>query len=322
MVIKTYTEDDLCLNVLLTSVCNARCSWCIANEYMSRKKTFSLMPEENVQELIKRLKKESVKQVNLLGGEPSLHPNALDIGKRIYDLGIPVGFSTNGLWNDDFRKLFERISYPLEAEITYLGSQGYSEENKKRLQRTFEQLRTHPTSLGLIITSLNQPYGEHLDIVKKYGFDLRWAFLEPTIRSGQTEGYKTQRNIQEMGKHVSNIVREANQRGLDTWADLTVPRCAISDSDMNIYEGDKNDIQFKCPPFFDISPTLDIWRCLPMAPEQTLKLTNFDSFKEAYQRVNQIKQKYIGGGSFDECGNCKYLDDLCSGGPAISKRLK
>lgn len=322
MAIKTFIEDDLCINVLLTSICNAGCSWCIANEYMLGKKSFELMPEENAQEIIERMGKEPVKQANLLGGEPSLHPDALKIGRKINQLGIPVGFSTNGLWRDDFRKKFEEIGYPVEAEITYLGSTGYSEDNNRKLQRTFEQLGGHPTSLGLIIASPGQPYKEHLDIAKKYGFDLRWAFLEPTMRSGLTEGYKAQENIKAMGKYVSQIVREANSRGLDTWADLTVPRCAISDEDMALYEGDSNDLQFKCPPFFDISPNLDIWRCLPMAPENTHKLTDFSSFREAYRAVNKVKQEYSHQGSFDECRDCKYLEEICSGGPAISKKLK
>jgi len=113
------------------------------------------------------------------------------------------------------------------------------------------------------------------------------------MRSGLTESYKTQRNIQTLGKHASNIVREANKRGLDTWADLTVPMCAISDSDMSLYKGDKNDIQFRCPSFFDISPTLDIWRCLPMALNQTPKLTDFDSFRNAYKSVNQTNQEHL-----------------------------
>lgn len=322
MAINTHTEDDLCLNVLLTSVCNAGCSWCIANEYMSGKRTFNLMPPENVNELLKRMKKEPVRQANLLGGEPSLHPDALGIGSRIYKLGIPVGFSTNGLWNDDFRRKFDRITYPVEAEITYLGSRVYSSENQEKLRRTFEQLRGHPTSLGLIIASPNQEFKEHLDVAQEYGFDLRLAFLEPTLRSGQTEGYKIQRNIQAMGKYASEIVREANRRGIDTWADLTVPRCAISNSDMHLYERDSNDIQFKCPPFFDISPTLDIWRCLPIAPKDTPKLTDFNSFREAYRAINRVKEQYRNQGVFNECSNCKYLEDICSGGPAIAKKLK
>jgi len=289
---------------------------------MSGKKTFSLMPPENVDELLRRMKKEPVRQVNLLGGEPSLHPDALNIGSKIYELGIPVGFSTNGLWNDEFREKFDRIAYPVEAEITYLGSRFYSPENQEKLKKTFEQLRGHPTSLGLIVASPTQEFEEHLEIAKQYGFDLRWAFLEPTLRSGQTEGYKMQKNIQAMGHYVSEIVREANKRGIDTWADLTVPRCAISDSDMPLYEGENNDIQFKCPPFFDISPTLDIWRCLPLAPKNTPKLTDFSSFREAYNTINRVKEQYRNQGVFDECSNCEYLENICSGGPAIAKKLR
>ncbi len=48
-------------------------------------------------------------------------------------------------------------------------------------------------------------------------------------------------------------MKEANERGIETWADLTVPYCAIEDKDRHLFQRGENDIQYKCPPFFDIS---------------------------------------------------------------------
>ena len=80
--------------------------------------------------------------------------------------------------------------------------------------------------------------------------------------------------------------------------------------------------QFKCPPFFDISPNLDIWRCLPLAPEKTPKLTDYSSFIEAYRSLNKLREIYKKRGVFDECYSCSHLEELCSGGPTIAKILK
>ncbi|MAG78594.1 hypothetical protein CL616_04490 [archaeon] len=316
-----HTLDDLCTNLLITSTCNAGCSWCIANDYMKQQKSIKYMSDENFEKFYAMLSKDKLAQVNILGGEPSLHPRALGFGKKISELGIPVGFSTNGFWNKDFRKEFEHLDYPIDFEVTFLGSKGYTSQKRDQIIRTFEQLKGHSVSLGLILASSKDTYKEHLDIAEKYGFDLRWAIMEPTCQTGQTEGYKAQDRLKGIGKLAIRIVKEANERGIETWADLTVPYCAIEDKDRHLFQRDENDIQYKCPPFFDISTNLKIWRCLPMAPNETPSLTDFSSFREAYNKINKIKKPYTSEGVFHECGSCDKLETTCSGGPAIAKKL-
>lgn len=131
--------------------------------------------EDMILELEKRIRKEPPKQINLLGGEPTLHPKALEIGRSLYNCGTSIGLSTNGLWNRKFRKEFERIEYPIETEITFLGWHHYSPNQKKELIETFEQLRQKGgvVSIGAIIDSDNFNGIEHLDIAEKYHFELR-----------------------------------------------------------------------------------------------------------------------------------------------------
>ena len=126
MTILKHTINDLSINILLTSVCNAGCPWCIANEYLSKKNTTHLISDINIEKILKFTKDKNISQINLLGGEPSLHPKALDYAKKIFELNIPVGFSTNGFWNDDFRFKLNKVNFPIEFEITYLGKKQYS----------------------------------------------------------------------------------------------------------------------------------------------------------------------------------------------------
>ena len=109
--------------------------------------------------------------------------------------------------------------------------------------QTFEQLKGHSVSLGLILAGPKDAYQEHLDIAEKYGFDLRWAIMEPTCQTGQTDGYRAQERLKGIGKLATRIVKEANERGIETWADLTVPYCAIEDEDRHLFKGNKNDIR-------------------------------------------------------------------------------
>lgn len=321
MGIGTYSEIDLNLNILLTSICNAGCHWCIANEYMAAINSLDFMPDDNVAFILGLLDIEPVKQVNLLGGEPSLHPKALEIGKRIFKSGNQVGFSTNGLWKKEFGRIFENIDFPIEVEVTFLGSEAYSINNWYLLNDTFKLLKRHSTSLGLIIESPNQNFDDHLSIAEKYGFDLRWTFMEPTKRGGLTYAYYSQEHTKALGKVIVKLIKEANSRGISTWADLAIPRCAINDEDLWLFIDENNDVQFKCPPFFDISPNLEIWRCLPLAPIKTPKLTEFNSFLEAYRSVNSVKNNFLNIGVFNECLGCKYFKNICSGGPAIAKQI-
>jgi organic radical activating enzyme len=322
MVVLKQTLDDLCLNILLTSVCNAGCSFCIADEFMQSKNTSKMMSEENFSTILSMLKKEKVYQVNLLGGEPSKHPRSLEFGKKISLLDIPVGFSTNGLWDESFREKIEEIEFPIEFELTYLGDKFYSEKQKKKLKQTFQSLRDHNVSLGLIVSSVNDEYLEHIELCREYNFELRWALLEPTQKTGLQPHYSSIEYLKELGSHIANIVEYANSKGIDTWADLTVPKCTINENKMYLFDGENNDIQFKCPPFFDITPDLNIWRCLPLAHNNTSYLTDHNSFREAYKSLELLKSEHTKKGLFEECTRCDYFLTECSGGPAIAKELK
>jgi hypothetical protein len=267
--------------------------------------------------------KGNIEQVNLLGGEPSLHPQALSFAKELYQLGVSVGFSTNGFWNESFRKEFEKGDFSfLEFEITYLGKNSYHPKQYEKIKRTFEQLKNLDVSLGLIIMSPNTPYREHLEICEKYGFDLRWALLEPTPKIGLPHHYESLKDLKAMGELVIKMIKEANDKGIYTWADLTVPRCMFSEEQLKYFKNELNDIQFFCPPFFDIDTDLRIWRCLPLAEKDPKKLTDFPSIREAYLYLNNIRESYKHEGVFSECNYCDYLGIECSGGPTIAKKMK
>jgi molybdenum cofactor biosynthesis enzyme MoaA len=68
----------------------------------------------NTKELLKDIdtiidfcKRSGVSQIRILGGEPSHHPQIVDLIERVYERGLYVGIIfTNGIFDND--KLFQR----------------------------------------------------------------------------------------------------------------------------------------------------------------------------------------------------------------------
>ena len=77
----------------LTLRCNLNCKHCGSNAGNPREQELSL--SESMQ-LIDDLNELGTTMITLNGGEPFLHSNWFQIGKRIVDYGIRLAFITNG----------------------------------------------------------------------------------------------------------------------------------------------------------------------------------------------------------------------------------
>lgn len=79
----------------LTYDCNNRCEWCYSASNFSnnRKKVLDSAQEDSVIKLINSL---GVRNLILIGGEPTVHPRLLDIIRKFDDSNLKVGMVTNG----------------------------------------------------------------------------------------------------------------------------------------------------------------------------------------------------------------------------------
>ena len=91
------------LQVFITNRCNLKCNGCFARKVMVNNQDISL---EEYQIVIKKFLKKGGKQINLLGGEPLLHPNL----KEILDLNkknkIKTTIYTNGYFINKYTKKY------------------------------------------------------------------------------------------------------------------------------------------------------------------------------------------------------------------------
>ena len=100
-----YNELELerrnTLQVFITNRCNLNCSGCFARNMMEDKQHISL--EEYRTVLVEFIRKGG-KQINLLGGEPFLHPNLKEILKLNEKFKIKTTIYTNGYFLNQLTK--------------------------------------------------------------------------------------------------------------------------------------------------------------------------------------------------------------------------
>ncbi|HDY7668868.1 TPA: radical SAM protein [Vibrio vulnificus] len=79
------------LNIIVTHACNMKCAFCI-DEYRNEDVFVSL---EHVEKALKFAKKKNVKDILLIGGEPTLHPMIVEIAQLTKSYGFRVILTTN-----------------------------------------------------------------------------------------------------------------------------------------------------------------------------------------------------------------------------------
>ena len=95
------------LHLTITTACNWRCIFCTVHEEKG-----IYYKTDIIKKVLDRLAEAGVTEVTLYGGEPSLHPDFIEIGRYAKDVGLLVGFISNGakineLIIDDILDIFD-----------------------------------------------------------------------------------------------------------------------------------------------------------------------------------------------------------------------
>ncbi len=116
-------------NVLLTEICNRRCPYCFAQHAMARgdARTMSLAEVVRVADLLVASR---AARVGILGGEPTLHPDFVDILPYLLSRGLRATVFTNGLASEETVAALSAIAPG--AKVTYVVNVNYPEITPSR----------------------------------------------------------------------------------------------------------------------------------------------------------------------------------------------
>ena len=92
------------LQVFVTNNCNLNCDGCFARKAMATDKSGNMTLDEYIK-VIADFQRRGGEQINILGGEPLLHPNITDMTTINSEQGIKTTIYTNGYFIDRFTRL-------------------------------------------------------------------------------------------------------------------------------------------------------------------------------------------------------------------------
>jgi radical SAM protein with 4Fe4S-binding SPASM domain len=318
-------------NVMATTFCNLRCSYCFAGERIQsaarnsvsrgkgRRKEISL---ENIEILINLFKKWDIPFLNLIGGEPTLHSQL----KAILDLAQEHKFSvhlyTNGILEEDLADFLSQ-----REGITYLLNHNPPDFYARLSPDPTPRIDYFLSRCGkrvVLGTNIHRPDFDGGFLVEKIKrFQLprkaRIGFANPICSPGSAvrNDYLRLEDYPQVVPRLVALSKKCDLEGIQLEIDCLAPLCAFTKEEYGeLYYNAGVIPRAICSPVVDIGVDLRIWRCFATSGlHNRRKITEFDGPQEIMEYFDKkfLKFQHIGG--MERCFRCKFMDrSRCQGG--------
>lgn len=319
-------------NLYLTNLCNRRCNYCYAQDWITQDEgNCQHMSLDNLDKVIHWLKSSRITTVQLIGGEPMLHPNILDVVRKLLKNSIVVHtVLTNGLGDNELYKSI--INIDTKNEIKWLVNvdhpSTYTKEEWDLLIRNLELLKwinadkllghnpldTEAFQLHLAITLYepDQDYAYIIDLAKEYRVPfIRFAASQPS--SDRHNRYVDFNGLIELKPTLMRFIRDCVREGIMMSLECLLPPCIFTGEEWRFLFLVTPNLRSICSPLIEIFPDLTVAYCFNMRKI----LPNYDlkrmSMKEIYRKNIEDSMKYRDN-PMPRCKDCYYfIDRQCQG---------
>ncbi len=179
--------------ISITNACNFSCAVCGVNALRSRQAA-TFLPVAEICRRAEQVTYQGGRLLHLIGGEPSLHPDLLEIVERLGRMGFSLGIVTNGyLLGKDAtlarslqKRGLKRVCLQfdsLQEETLDQLKKGYLREKQKAIQNVIQA----GLGLGLNCTTTTHNLGEVSDLLT-HGLSLGIAVKNMTFASAAVIG--------------------------------------------------------------------------------------------------------------------------------------
>lgn len=316
------------LNLLLTTACNRSCPYCFARERMGRGVGTEVLSMDDLETVADLARADGVRQISLIGGEPTLHPRFTAMLQALLDRGLKIRILTNGCLDGATLESLSRIvDRSGESFVTFLVNVNDPEHQPPRESK--QQNRFLDRFRGAVTTSFNL-YHPHaipwflLDVIQRYELDrtLRLGVAHPIL--GATNQYLSPADFRDTFARLVPFMENACEQGIRCGFDCGFTRCDFDDEALDRLAAAGVDLSFCCGVALDIGPGPTCWPCFPLSGFETLSLSRFASLAQAHQTLANLMEarRRVGaratassGWIYDKCESCHHrASGECAGG--------
>lgn len=214
--------------------CNNKCEWCYAKNTLNSK---TVMNIEETEVLVESLEKRGVKNIILIGGEPTIYPHFVELVKYIHQKGLRVSIATNGRRFADLEFAKEVVEAGIDgidislkgiSEKEYFSNTlSYGLKEMIKGYTNLKNLNFNP-SMSYVLVNDDEEYLEELiDFLEKNNISsFSFQFVKPII------GVETDNNsfdLKKMGSFVEVLYNRLAKTNINYCIEISFPLCLIKD---------------------------------------------------------------------------------------------
>lgn len=285
-------------NIMMTDVCNLRCPYCFANEFVNKDK--NEISEENFEKAVDFIVGDkSRSSIGLIGGEPTLHSQFEKFLRKLIadDRVKTVLVYTNGILLDQY---WDVVCHPkVRLLINCNSPEDIGKTQFQKLCGNLDYLLLNRmfqknVTLGINMYQPDFPYEYILELLKKYQFHhVRVSVSVPNLEDGRNRD--AHQYFERMKPGMFAFFHELLRNDIIPNYDCNkIPSCLIREEDVeefiqygdreyihkHIEESNITDKIVKCSPVIDIRQDLTAVRCFGLSEHTKQDIRDFSGIRE------------------------------------------
>jgi hypothetical protein len=317
------------MNLMVNNTCNRACPYCFAMSKVSLPDSALVAGPRNIslEDFGRYLDfhvASQLPQLKLLGGEPTLHPDFMELLRRAQERNLETLVLTNGLWPREIQCAMRSISMA-DWKLKFLFN-----VNEPHLQPA-SQVAQAKDSMKMAGKRGNcgfNIYRETFDIqfladfIDECGLDrtVRLGLASPIF--GKENAHVAAGYFKSIGRRLADQLRSLEKRNVLGWFDCGFPLCMFPEESLGSVVLSSRGFQSICDYPIDVGPELTAWPCFPLSDFETVRIADFQNAAEVQAHFAKHLSLFRRRGALDECLACKFMErDQCCGG-CVAHALK
>jgi cyclic pyranopterin phosphate synthase len=273
------------------------------------------MSRDNIRKVMRFLSVSGDRQLRLLGGEPTLHPEFSEIVKEGLTNDFHVHIFSNGMMKPEIAEFLSKIPDKKMSLLCNVSPQAKDSDRKIEKREYALQCLGKVAQVGMTVTSPQFEYRSLIDLVNKFGLRkrIRLGIAQPIV--GQENEFLKPSDYRETGRAIVQMVEECIKEDILVGFDCGLTLCMFNREEIGTLMKCSEGFAVRCRPILDIGPDLDVWHCFPLSEVLITALDNFTNRNDTVRYYNDLMKPYRVLGCMPECFQCRFLRrGQCSGG--------
>lgn len=308
-------------NVVISRVCNLGCPYCFASEKLQTARysagdIFIRLPD--FRRKLEFLKRSGIKDLRLIGGEPTLHPQFSELVTTGLQEGFHILVFTHGVLSDEICDFLESFSNKDISLLINMNSQKKGDADTQSLEaRRLSVLHRlkHLASPGF---NIYQPDFDLLPIfnaILESGCNrvIRLGVANPIL--GGNNAYLHPKYYRFVGQKIAAYTPLAEETGVHFEFDCGFVRCMFDEDELESLAAGGTHPQFVCSPILDLDIGDQIFYCFSLANQYIINASPEMDAAAMRKALAAQSERYRAAGVYPTCSDCEHKQRKeCSGG--------